>query len=146
MINAPLPHPESRITLTDERDRLGLRRLHLHWHLPDAAFDAPIGLFQDWMREVSSRGLGRIRWQRRRAPTADQRVGVGYHHMGTTRMSASPDHGVVDPNGRAWDRENLFVAGSSQFPAAGYANPTLTIVALAARQARHIHERLESHT
>jgi hypothetical protein len=144
MINAPLPHPESAITLTDERDRLGMRRPHLHWHLPDSAFDAPIALFQDWTRAMSARGLGRIRWQRRSAPTAEQRVGVGYHHMGTTRMSASPDYGVVDPEGRVWDRDNLYVAGSSLFPAVGYANPTLSIVALAVRQAEHISQRLEA--
>jgi hypothetical protein len=45
MINEPVPHPESRVTLSDERDRLGLRRLHLHWHLPTEDFDSPLALF-----------------------------------------------------------------------------------------------------
>jgi choline dehydrogenase-like flavoprotein len=57
------------------------------------------------------------------------------HHMGTTRMSTDPARGVVDPSGRVHGVPNLYVAGSSVFPTSGYANPTLTIVALAIRLA-----------
>jgi len=74
----------------------------------------------------------------------DAHVGIGYHHMGTTRMSGSPDFGVVDADARCWDRDNLYLAGSSVFAHAGYSNPTLTIVALAARLAEHLNGRLES--
>jgi choline dehydrogenase-like flavoprotein len=62
----------------------------------------------------------------------------GKHHMGTTRMHASPDRGVVDADGRVHGVPNLFVAGSSVFPTAGFANPTLTIVALASRLGEHL--------
>lgn len=58
--------------------------------------------------------------------------------MGTTRMHASPKHGVVDANCRVHGVNNLFVVGSSVFPTAGSANPTLTILALAIRLADHI--------
>ncbi len=66
----------------------------------------------------------------------------GFHHMGTTRMHASPREGVVDPNGRVHGVKNLYVAGSSVFPTAGFANPTLTIVALTLRLADHLKTRL----
>ena len=69
---------------------------------------------------------------------------IRYHHMGTTRMSDDAAHGVVDANCRVHGIGNLYVAGSSVFPTAGYANPTLTIVALAARLAdclNHKHAR-----
>jgi choline dehydrogenase-like flavoprotein len=68
----------------------------------------------------------------------------GKHHMGTTRMSSEPRKGVVDPDCRVHDVGNLFVAGSSVFPTAGYANPTLTIVALAIRLADYLKRALRS--
>jgi choline dehydrogenase-like flavoprotein len=63
--------------------------------------------------------------------------------MGTTRMSDDPATGVVDRDGRVHGIENLYVAGSSVFPTAGWANPTLTIVALALRLADHLKRTLE---
>ena len=61
-----------------------------------------------------------------------------WHHMGTTRMHSDPAHGVVDANCRVHGVSNLFVCGSSVFPTAGVAPPTLTIVALALRLADHL--------
>ena len=60
------------------------------------------------------------------------------HNMGTARMSARPEDGVVDPHGAAHDVPNLFVGDGSAFPTGAAANPTLTIVALAIREAEHI--------
>ena len=62
----------------------------------------------------------------------------GYHHMGTTRMSDRPEQGVVDRDCRVHGYANLYVAGSSVFPTAGWANPTLTILALAHRLGDHL--------
>ncbi len=60
------------------------------------------------------------------------------HQCGTARMSADPAEGVVDPNGRAHDVANLFVADASVFPSSAATNPTLTIVANAYRIADHL--------
>ena len=57
----------------------------------------------------------------------------GGHLMGTTRMGTSPSTSVVDRDCRVHGYRNLFIAGSSVFPTSAYANPTLTIVALALR-------------
>jgi choline dehydrogenase-like flavoprotein len=57
----------------------------------------------------------------------------GYHHLGGTRMSDDPAHGVVDADCRVHGYGNLHIAGSSVFSTAGWANPTFTIVALALR-------------
>jgi choline dehydrogenase-like flavoprotein len=57
-------------------------------------------------------------------------------------MSARPEDGVVDAFGRAHDVPNLFVSDGSQFTTGAAANPTLTIVALAIRQAEHIVDQL----
>jgi choline dehydrogenase-like flavoprotein len=61
-----------------------------------------------------------------------------HHHMGTTRMGADRASGVADQYGQVFGSDNLFVVGGSLFPAAGFANPTLTIVALALRLADHL--------
>jgi choline dehydrogenase-like flavoprotein len=57
----------------------------------------------------------------------------GYHQIGLTRMSDEATEGVVDRDCRVFGTANLFVAGSSVFPTAGQANPTLPAVALALR-------------
>ena len=74
---------------------------------------------------------------------ADQRGPAGsFHNMGTTRMHADPKHGVVDADARVHGVDNLYMAGSSVFPTSGYANPTLTIVALTLRLSDHLKRRL----
>ena len=58
-----------------------------------------------------------------------------------TRISEDPIHGVVDADCRVHGSENLYAAGSSVFPSAGFSNPTLTIVALAVRLAEHLESK-----
>jgi choline dehydrogenase-like flavoprotein len=62
--------------------------------------------------------------------------------MGTTRMAEDRSAGVVDANCRVHGVANLFVAGSSVFPTSGWANPTLTILALALRLGDHLEARV----
>ena len=62
----------------------------------------------------------------------------GFHHLGTTRMASDPKSGVTDSFGQVHGLANLFVAGTSLFPTAGWANPTLTMLALALRTADRI--------
>ncbi len=64
------------------------------------------------------------------------------HNLGTNRMSADPRDGVVDKWGQAHDVRNLFVSDGSQFTTGGAENPTLTIVALAIRQADRIADQM----
>jgi len=58
--------------------------------------------------------------------------------MGTTRMHASPQYGVVDADCRIHGVSNLYVAGSSVFPTAGANFPTITIAALTLRLSEHL--------
>jgi len=69
-------------------------------------------------------------------------VQLGCHNMGVARMSARPEDGVTNRWGQAHDIPNLFVSDGSVFSSSGAANPTLTIVALAIRQADHIADRM----
>jgi choline dehydrogenase-like flavoprotein len=65
------------------------------------------------------------------------------HNMGTCRMARRAEDGVCDGWGRTFDVPNLFVSDGSTFSSSGSSNPTLTIVALALRQAGHIKASLQ---
>lgn len=60
------------------------------------------------------------------------------HHMGTTRMSNSPQYSVVDRNCKVHDLDNLYIAGSSVFSTGGGCNPTMPIVQLGLRLAEYL--------
>ncbi|WP_099867421.1 GMC family oxidoreductase [Pararhizobium haloflavum] len=68
------------------------------------------------------------------------------HNLGTNRMSERPEDGVVNKWGQAHEIDNLFVSDGSQFTTGAAENPTLTIVALAIRQADYIAEQMGSGT
>jgi choline dehydrogenase-like flavoprotein len=65
-------------------------------------------------------------------------IGGGCHNMGVARMSENPADGVTNRWGRLHEMPNLFVSDGSLFTTSAAPNPTLTIVALAIRQAEHI--------
>lgn len=82
--------------------------------------------------------LGRIsvpRWVVSKDGFPNNEIIAGPHHMGGTRMSDSPEYGVVDRNCKVFGVDNLYMAGSSVFPTGGASSPTLTIVQLALRLA-----------
>jgi choline dehydrogenase-like flavoprotein len=64
------------------------------------------------------------------------------HNMGTCRMSERAQDGVCNRFGQTHDIPNLFISDGSQFTTGAAENPTLTIVALAIRQAEHLAEQL----
>ena len=64
------------------------------------------------------------------------------HNLGTNRMSENARDGVVNRHGQTHDIKNLFVSDGSQFTSGAAENPTLTIVALAIRQAEFIADSL----
>jgi hypothetical protein len=65
------------------------------------------------------------------------------HQMGTCRMSAHPGAGVVDPRGKVWEAEGLFVADASVFPSASGVNPMVTNMAIADWIARGVDKELK---
>jgi len=133
------------VTLSNDVDALGMRRTRLDWRVRDRDHLSLRRTMERMAQELGAQRIGRGMvllnddnpWRT---------LHEANHHMGTTRMSADPRAGVVDVNGRVHDVENLYVAGSSQFPTGGAANPTITILALAVRQARHLRHILDRGT
>lgn len=146
------PNPESRITLTSERDRLGMPRVSLDWRLTGLDKHSVAGLVEVFGRECERLGLGKVEpasWLKdqgqlwRTDPLISAHPIGGYHHMGTTRMADDEKHGVTDSFGNVFGVHNLYVAGSSLFTTSGWANPTLTLMALALRTSERISIRLD---
>jgi choline dehydrogenase-like flavoprotein len=141
------PNFDSRVQLAASVDANGMPRAVLDWRLLPIDVDSVGGLVGALGRESGRLGLGRVEpapWLSDPAKhwVSDDLISAhpigGYHHMGTTRMADDPGHGVTDGWGRVHGIANLHIAGSSLFPTGGWANPTLTIVALALRTADRI--------
>lgn len=60
------------------------------------------------------------------------------HHLGSLRMSEIQRNGVVDSNLQVFGTPNIYVLSGAVFPTYSYANPTLTLGALACRLASQI--------
>lgn len=147
------PNPDSRVCLSGDRDALGVPRAALDWQLSELDKRSVLVTMEAFDRELRRLDLGRVElpdwlcdagrpWQI--DPLVSGHPIGGYHHMGTTRMAADPGRGVVDADGRVFGVDNLHVAGSSVFPTSGWANPTLTILALSLRLAERLSQRLEA--
>lgn len=144
------PNPASRVMLTNQVDPLGVPRLALDWRMSRLDIDSVAGLVDILGRELHRLGIGRVEaadwlhgdgsWQT--DPLISAHPIGGYHHMGTTRMADNPRHGVTDAYGRVFGVGNLYVVGSSVFPTSGWANPTLTALALALRTGDRVSSRL----
>jgi choline dehydrogenase-like flavoprotein len=139
------PNPESRVSLSDERDALGVPRVRVHWEVGPLVRRTLRRAHELIGEELEASGLGRLAKPFTGGDDEDWGVAplTAWHHMGTTRMHDDPARGVVDRNCRIHDVDNLFVAGSSVFPTAGPDMPTLTIVALALRLAEHLRPLFE---
>ena len=68
------------------------------------------------------------------------------HNMGTVRMGNDPATSVCNRWGQTHELDNLFISDGSLFPTSGCANPTLTIIALALRQAEYLTAQLRSNS
>jgi choline dehydrogenase-like flavoprotein len=155
----PIPYRDSRVTLGEERDSLGMRRVKLDWRFHPQDGRSVTRTARALAAEITRLGLGRVRLHPALADDDGAWIHAGnldgydiapdlppmaisWHHMGTTRMADDPRQGVVNSDGRIHDVANLYVLGSSTFPITGTANPTLTIVALTLRLAEQLQHEL----
>lgn len=124
-----LPHRDNRVTLdADVKDRWGMpvARIACAWRDNDRA------LARDAAEQACAMmtAAGFKIW---RFSTGMSIPGVASHEVGTARMSREPGTGVLNEFCQSWDVRNLFVMDGSCFVTQGVQNPTLTMLALAAR-------------
>lgn len=135
------PNPDNRVTLEAERDGLGMQRVRLDWKVGELERNTVAETVNLMAQEFGRLAVGRVQINELLLEDDDawsRNLSWFGHHMGTTRMSMDPRRGVVDTHCKVHGLANLYVASSSVFPTSGYANPTLTIVALAMRLADHL--------
>jgi choline dehydrogenase-like flavoprotein len=131
------PDPESRITLSDTKDALGVPLARVDWRIGELE-KRTLSRFA----QLSIQTFARMKLP---APILSENVRSGHfspgdfmdvaHPSGAARMSRDPRTGVVNSNCQVHGVERLYAVGSAVFPTNGHVNPTLTIVALAIRLA-----------
>lgn len=122
-----LPQPENRITLDrSQTDTYGSPVAHLRF---------AIGDYERGGIAAASTAIRGIYAAMRATDVHESSIMLASHLMGAHRMGSDPRASVVDDTQRAHDHPNLWLAGAGSFVTASWANPTLTIVALAIRTA-----------
>jgi choline dehydrogenase-like flavoprotein len=115
--------------------------LNIHYKLMEQDVGSVIrthDLLDQWLRKCKCGEL-RYWFSKEKLPDAIHSMSIdGLHQVGTTRISASADDGVVDQDLKVWGVPNLFVCSSSVFPTSGQANPTFLLGAFAVRLAHHL--------
>jgi nucleoside-diphosphate-sugar epimerase/choline dehydrogenase-like flavoprotein len=138
------PNPDSRVTLGERSDRLGMPILQVDWRTSDREQRTVRRTANLVMQEFKRLGwtLPVLEDWAIEGSVTPMRLPHIAHPIGTTRMAQDPRHGVVDANCQVHGVDGLYVAGSSVFPTGGHANPTQMIVALAIRLADALKMRL----
>ena len=138
-----VPNTDSRVTLSARTDPFGMPQLRVDWRYRPLDLETIRVTLARLKSELAEAGAGELVYDEADIPGAMLREGAyGGHHIGTAKMAASPEDGVVDSDCRVFGTDNLYVAGSSVFPTSSQANPTLTILAMSLRLAEHLGARL----
>lgn len=136
-----VPNPDSRVMLGADTDAFGLPRLVVDWRVTEQDIAGVLAAHRLLAERLAATGAGRVAVDEDHI--RDNYNAIGGHHLGTARMAADPGRGTVDRDCRVFGLDNLYIAGAAVFPTSSHANPTLTLVALAARLAEHLRERAE---
>lgn len=130
IVGEDMPQETNRITLSSTAvDQFGLPAPNVHFD------DHPNDIAMRNHAYARGEAIYRAAGATRTLPTPPY---PSTHNLGTNRMSENPRDGVVNKHGQSHDIPNLFVSDGSQFTSGAAENPTLTIVALAIRQAEFI--------
>jgi choline dehydrogenase-like flavoprotein len=134
LVGEDMPQATNRVTLhPTEKDQFGMPIPNVH--------------FDDHMNDIAMRNDAYKRGAVVYDAVGATRIirtppGPSTHNLGTCRQSARPEDGVCNKWGQTHDIENLFISDGSQFTTGTAENPTLTIVALAIRQADYIADQM----
>lgn len=135
-VTEQVPQKESRVTLGNELDSLGQRKLEVNWCFTEQdrySISKTVELLEIRSNEA---GMGEFEFGDK--PPSLENMTDAAHQMGTTRMADNPLKGVVDKNCKVFGTDNLFIASSSVFPTGPSYSPTFTILGLSRRLGEHL--------
>ena len=131
-----VPVAENRMELSSDGETL-----NIHYQLMDRDVDSVIRTHEfldHWLRKCQCGELN-YWFPRNELPAAIRSMSMdGLHQVGTTRMAATADVGVVDKNLQVWGTSNLYICSSSVFPTSSQANPTFLLGVFAVRLAQYL--------
>ena len=160
-----LPNPENRVTLSEKRDRWGIRVPHIRCWISEnetkllenakaeikkmveaAGYEvewigSPLGL-EEYGRGAYPDENPLSRFLFRRFFRGSMTMGAAIHESGGARMGNDPQTSILNGRNQSWDVPNLFVTDASCFPSSGCAGTTLTIMALTVRACEYIAREL----
>jgi choline dehydrogenase-like flavoprotein len=131
-----VPLKASRLKLRPERDSLGMPLVEVEWMIDGVEIETMATFCEAITAFFERKNLARIELDpllMARDRNFLSHIDDANHQMGMARMSELPATGVVDANLRVHGSNNLYVAGAATFPTTGFANPTLTAMALGLR-------------
>lgn len=131
LVGEVLPDAKNRVTLSDEKDEYGLPR-------PLVSFS-----YGDNDNKLIAHGVAKAEEILRAAGGKPEYVVPDTAHLlGGCRMGSDPDSSVVNEFCQSHDIPNLFICSASVFVTSGGGNPTETVMAIAARTADYLTDKM----
>jgi choline dehydrogenase-like flavoprotein len=127
-----LPRPEHRITLSSEKDAMGIRKPQAHYSIDEYTRKGHERSKEDFTQIAKLMGGTNLRFSKEGDFANNQ------HICGTVSMGNDPRTSVCDNWGRTHDHDNLFLVGTGVMPTCATVNSTENGLALALRTAQHI--------
>jgi choline dehydrogenase-like flavoprotein len=127
----------NRVLNTEKRNRFGMRQTEIH-HSKDAKFDERKNEIETIVKQI---------FEKMGAVNVGEETPISWradHSACTTRMSMSPEDGVVDSDLKIHGVDNIYVCSNSSFSSLGAVNPTLTLTALSLRLGDHLLNRFRT--
>ncbi|WEK51998.1 MAG: GMC family oxidoreductase [Candidatus Kaistia colombiensis] len=127
-----LPNPDHRITLSSEKDAMGIPKPETHYSIEDYTRRGAERSQQDFRRIAELMGGTNLRFSK------DGDFANNQHICGTLSMGSDPKISVCDEWGRTHDHENLYLAGTGVLPTSATCNSTENALAVALRAVTHM--------
>ncbi|AZI25835.1 GMC family oxidoreductase [Pedobacter sp. G11] len=139
--------PSSYISLADELDDLGQKKVKVNWDISFATWKTVMTITDNLKNEFERLSFGKVNYYENiTTENKDWKKLLSdvNHHMGGCRMSDVPEKGIVNGDLKIWGINNAYIASTAVFPTASHSNPTLTLLALCQRLCAHLNNVHES--